>query len=133
MTGRPRDRVEPQGEWRRDARCRDVPNPSIFFDEKDPQPAIAICEVCTVRDECLSWALSNGVVDGVWGGQDLGFTTREMERAARAKRAKSQHRKLRAVLPQDPPCPECEDNLGVFKIDTHTYRCIGCGNLWKVA
>ncbi|MEO7557051.1 MAG: WhiB family transcriptional regulator [Acidimicrobiales bacterium] len=51
------------------ASCRGS-HPRAFFSltaEGDRQ-ACAICARCTVREECLAFALRHGLHDGVWGG-----------------------------------------------------------------
>lgn len=35
----------------------------------DPQPALACCEACTVRQECGGYADRQGIKFGVWGGR----------------------------------------------------------------
>jgi WhiB family redox-sensing transcriptional regulator len=37
--------------------------------------AVRFCGRCSAREECLSYALDNGITDGVWGG-----TTEEQRR-----------------------------------------------------
>ncbi len=59
--------------WRDSAACID-PDPSIFFLEKgDNQTgkmrrARAICASCSVRVECLDYAVQFRLMYGVWGG-----------------------------------------------------------------
>lgn len=45
-------------------------DPDIFFPERgdDTSRARAVCRVCPVRDECLSWALESRQCFGIWGG-----------------------------------------------------------------
>lgn len=40
-----------------------------FFSAGPKTKVVAICEGCPVRERCLEWATTNGIVDGVWGGQ----------------------------------------------------------------
>ncbi|MFG1846721.1 WhiB family transcriptional regulator [Micromonospora carbonacea] len=54
--------------------CRDE-DPELFFAVGTSGPALtqieqakAVCRRCPVVDQCLQWALSGGVDDGVWGG-----------------------------------------------------------------
>lgn len=61
-------------DWRKRAACRDE-DPELFFPVGDVGPALlqiaeakAVCRRCPVVDECLSWALTMGEDDGVWGG-----------------------------------------------------------------
>lgn len=68
--------------WHDDAACRRLPgiDPSWFHtpagasDEIDVDErreatiaAVAVCSLCTVRDECLAWALEHRE-HGIWGG-----------------------------------------------------------------
>jgi WhiB family redox-sensing transcriptional regulator len=58
------------GPWIRRAACRDV-YAEIFWptNENDPDPrAIAICDDCPVRKQCLLYAINNGQWVGLWGG-----------------------------------------------------------------
>jgi WhiB family redox-sensing transcriptional regulator len=56
-------------DWPKRAACRDKPHgwwfPSVGT---NPLRAIAICETCPVRDECLEFALNTKQEHGVWGG-----------------------------------------------------------------
>lgn len=64
------------GPWARRAACRDHPNPDLWFPttadgepgHSDPRPALAICDGCPVRIDCLEYALGNGEKFGIWGG-----------------------------------------------------------------
>jgi WhiB family transcriptional regulator, redox-sensing transcriptional regulator len=59
--------------WRDQAACRDVVATDydpFFADTADLQAeAIAICEMCLVRDACLTFAVRTGQQHGIWGGQ----------------------------------------------------------------
>jgi hypothetical protein len=57
-------------EWHQRAACADV-HTDVFFPTRgqDTRPAKAICATCSVRDECLEWALDNVDQHGVWGGK----------------------------------------------------------------
>ena len=45
-------------------------DPDAWFPDKGGtnRPAKAVCRGCEVIDECLTWALDNGEMHGVWGG-----------------------------------------------------------------
>lgn len=67
--------------WMRDALCRDLTTEQkdrwFFPDRGAPTgPAKTICSECTVKAECLEYALSEGMKHGIWGG------TSERERRA---------------------------------------------------
>ena len=58
--------------WRDQAACRDLVTAEydpFFADTADLQAeAIAICEICPVRDACLTFAVRTGQQYGIWGG-----------------------------------------------------------------
>jgi WhiB family redox-sensing transcriptional regulator len=43
---------------------------TVHFDGAQKAAARAICQECTVREECLTFAVKNGEKYGVWGGLD---------------------------------------------------------------
>ncbi|MEY4397221.1 MAG: Transcriptional regulator WhiB [Actinomycetota bacterium] len=55
--------------WQADALCSQT-DPEAFFPEKggSTRDAKRICSQCTVRDECLEFALENDERFGIWGG-----------------------------------------------------------------
>lgn len=59
--------------WRVRAECLDS-DPSVFFPEPGAaqKPAFAVCGRCPVRQECLEYAVDNGLWDGIWGGLNPG-------------------------------------------------------------
>ncbi|MDA8267759.1 MAG: WhiB family transcriptional regulator [Actinomycetota bacterium] len=69
--------------WMRRGRCKDM-DPAIFFpnDGVGVQVAQRICAECSVRAECLDYALDNRVDHGVWGGA----SERERRRLLRQRR-----------------------------------------------
>ncbi|MDQ1247060.1 MAG: WhiB family transcriptional regulator, redox-sensing transcriptional regulator [Actinomycetota bacterium] len=56
-------------DWREDALCPQT-DPDAFFPDKggSSRPAKQICGRCSVRSACLSYALENGIREGIWGG-----------------------------------------------------------------
>lgn len=67
----------PVHEWMADATCLKVGRPDDWFprtqrDEATAQQAKQACKrFCPVREQCLSYALSQeGGVEGIWGGLD---------------------------------------------------------------
>lgn len=61
-------------DWRELAACRDS-DPETFFPIGTTGPAvaqiekaIAICEICSVQEACLMYALETNQEGGVWGG-----------------------------------------------------------------
>ncbi len=71
--------------WRNQAACRGI-DPNIFYpdpeDDTEAEPAKAVCEMCSVREACLEYALGVREKDGVWGGA----TERERRRIIRQRR-----------------------------------------------
>ncbi len=56
-------------DWRLHKACANAPT-ILFFPERggDVLPAKAICATCTVRDDCLRYALEDRDTVGIWGG-----------------------------------------------------------------
>ena len=61
-------------EWRKQAACRHE-DPELFFPIGSGESAIrqtaaakTVCGHCEVASPCLSWALENGPMSGIWGG-----------------------------------------------------------------
>ena len=72
-------------DWRDEAACLHT-DPELFFPISASGPAReqaaeakAICAICPVRRECLTFALRTGQLHGIWGG------TTEDERAAASR------------------------------------------------
>jgi hypothetical protein len=65
-------------------------DPEVFFPEKGgaTQVAINICNMCEVRLDCLSWALTNDEKYGIWGG----LTANERERLQKQRGTKGTRR-----------------------------------------
>jgi WhiB family transcriptional regulator, redox-sensing transcriptional regulator len=60
----------PGGTWVDDALCPQV-DPDLFFPEKggSTRQAKQVCMECTVRQQCLAWALEHEERFGIWGGK----------------------------------------------------------------
>ncbi|MFP5309159.1 MAG: WhiB family transcriptional regulator [Actinomycetes bacterium] len=56
-------------DWAEQARCRGL-DPEQFFvrGAANARQAVKVCARCTVRDECLQYALDQDIDFGVWGG-----------------------------------------------------------------
>jgi WhiB family redox-sensing transcriptional regulator len=67
----------------------------VFFPGRgEPaEPARRICASCPVRQPCLDYALSHGIVHGIWGG----LTERD-RRALRTRRAGAARRERDAAI-----------------------------------
>lgn len=58
-----------QDDWQSRARCRGLESEQFFVrGSTQARHAIAVCDRCTVRAECLRYAVENRVDFGVWGG-----------------------------------------------------------------
>ena len=77
-------------DWQVNARCHEV-DPEIFFPERggSSKAARAVCSQCTVRAQCLEYALNNKEQFGIWGGTS--------ERERRRLRRERTMRRLRSV------------------------------------
>ena len=71
---RPRHRTLPAparfaARWRERAACRGA-RIEVFFPGRGETagPARQVCAQCPVRQQCLEFAVSNRIVDGIWGG-----------------------------------------------------------------
>ena len=60
--------------WRRDAICRDT-DPDLFFPVGTTGQALVqidrakeVCDQCTVKIDCLEYALETNKDSGIWGG-----------------------------------------------------------------
>ncbi len=75
--------MRPDESWMDEAACRGR-SPELFYanDEVLLRAAVQVCSSCPVRRQCLEYALSYGIEDGVWGGR----TERERRRMLRSMR-----------------------------------------------
>jgi len=75
----------PPESWMNNAQCHHV-DPAIFFPTgpADHDEAQRICAACTVRDECLGFALDHHIKHGIWGGS----TERERQHIREQRRTR---------------------------------------------
>ena len=68
--------------WQSRANCMGV-DPELFFPERgaSTREAKEVCRGCTVRNDCLEYALANGEKFGIWGG----LSERERRKVRRAR------------------------------------------------
>jgi WhiB family transcriptional regulator, redox-sensing transcriptional regulator len=81
---------EPENDWRAHAACKGI-DPELFFSSEDlpdkrerierEQAAKAICGHCSVRADCLAYAIAAGERYGIWGG----LNPQERRAAARSR------------------------------------------------
>ena len=73
--------------WMDDALCARSKHPDWWFKpEDDAENAVRICAGCSVRAECLEYAIDNRIDEGIWGGE-----------SARARRQIARRRKRLAL------------------------------------
>lgn len=65
-------------DWRHRSLCKDE-DPELWFPigttgpaQRQAEKAKAVCQRCTVRADCLTWALETGQDAGIVGGLDEG-------------------------------------------------------------
>lgn len=72
--------------WKDDALCVQT-DPELFFPVRGPdsfpQRAKAVCDCCTVREQCLEYALAAKEMWGIWGGT----SPQERENILKSRRA----------------------------------------------
>jgi WhiB family transcriptional regulator, redox-sensing transcriptional regulator len=94
-------------EWRSAGACLSA-DPDLFFpiaatgpvEERQVAIARRICAVCSVKQQCLDFAMRSGEAHGIWGGT----TPDERIRARRARTA--QRRRLAARAQRTPSWPD---------------------------
>ena len=75
-------------DWMRHAACVDMPLPET----SSVEAAIAVCQSCSVRLPCLSFALERDEPYGVWGGLTYAERKAERRRQRSAADEPSSHR-----------------------------------------
>ena len=77
-------------EWMADGECFEAGRPTseLFFPERgaSTRPATEMCNECSVKDECLSYALETGQNHGIWGGLTARQRRLLLARKAKLKR-----------------------------------------------
>ncbi len=70
--------------WMQEALCAQT-DPDIFYPEKggSTAPATSVCNSCSVRGECLEYAVTNDIRHGIWGGT----SDNDRKRMARERKA----------------------------------------------
>ena len=125
MMGAEHPRPAPDA-WRNDAACRGA-DPDLFFPAKGKVAtgAKALCAVCPVVDQCLAYALTEHIKDGIYGGMNykdrrtvtdeqraqLGLPPKD-PRVARCgtPAGDSRHRRL-----GEPVCDDCRIAINAYR------------------
>lgn len=93
--------------WRDEAACRGADVDEFFPERGDSLLAARrLCAGCTVRDECLEFALTHSIKFGVWGGLS------ERERRGIRRVAAPRCKRCRRSVPggaRNALCPECSE------------------------
>lgn len=97
--------------WQEDGRCAESNMEKyrdIFFsdDIEEIKDAKLICNDCPVRLQCLSWALDNKEIWGVWGGADQD----EIRITLSVDEDGQEVRRIRKG--EAPICPNCQADTG---------------------
>jgi WhiB family redox-sensing transcriptional regulator len=85
-------------DWMNGAACRNHPHRRFWFGDFAAEVAVAVsvCRTCEVRRECLSHAIANSELLGVWGG------TTERDRRRMIRTAQRQQRVAEATATARP-------------------------------
>lgn len=117
--------------WQHDAACRDTEYPDDWFPPrgvaKTPNEAQArnICHtVCTVRNECLEYALTHHPLEGIWGGTSDGERA-ELMKARPPKPLKTETHGERACYQYGCRCDLCVDANQAYERRTRGPRPVG--------
>jgi WhiB family transcriptional regulator, redox-sensing transcriptional regulator len=93
--------IEYASEWRAASACLNT-DPDVFFPvaigsaaSKQVARAMRICAGCTVRQQCLDFAMRSGEKEGIWGG-----TTPEERIRARRSRTRRPARRAWQEAPE---------------------------------
>ena len=107
---------EPGANWKARARCVAEPTPRDFFfpTRGDAvRPVKEFCAGCPVIGECLDYALTNNLTNGIWGGCS------ERER-----------RPMRSRLARGRCCIDCGAAVDQTGRGPATKRCDPCKRMW---
>ena len=78
------------GEWTRQASCVEIDPESFFPPKGDPGiKAKQVCAQCSVRDDCLAYAIEADEKSGIWGGLNAAERQSLKRRRKRAQAAAS--------------------------------------------
>lgn len=101
--------------WQGDAACAGL-GTDLFFTDASGQSsaeAIAVCNTCPVRAECLDWALDNGDIEGVWGGLTPSQRRRRLRRRNSTPKVAARRAEARRLRSQGLTHAEIAEQLGV--------------------
>jgi len=112
--------------WQADSACAKPENNELvdFFFSTQPDEkyqAKNLCFECPVREQCLTWALENRQIWGIWGGRDEGEIRRALSVGWNGKESRRQ---------RYPQCPYCSARPG--KLVTAVVQ-LPDGGRWSTA
>lgn len=124
------DYISP-GIWKTEGKCSDLPArkdeeseallESFFADEEeDRKEALAHCQDCPIRLQCLREAMETGELFGVWGGVDESERRRNLWVSPTGKVG---------VRKTRPRCPSCQGTLSLLGGDQ--VECDACMFGWE--
>lgn len=102
--------------WKEHAACKGM-DTNLFFPERGQneliRAALAVCDRCTVRQECFDYCHMSGIRVGVWGGlseRGRRRITDKPHKLARGGLAHGTNRGYQAhIRDQSEPCPACRE------------------------
>lgn len=99
----------PRPEWMADGACRNS-DPDLFFPlhGESAEAAKGVCDGCEAREECLAFALAEGIEHGVWGG----LSPRQRAALGRKREQRPRQMTARRTAPVKPTQRDTLDALG---------------------
>lgn len=76
-----------EDDWMSQAACKDK-DPDLFFSEdiRDQRRAKLVCHACSVRIDCLNYALKGGDTHGIFGGMTPNERWKLLSKQAKSSR-----------------------------------------------
>lgn len=106
----------PRPAWMADGACQETPQVNFFPEQgESAEDAKAVCAHCLARDECLAFALAEGIEHGVWGGLS------PRERRGLARKPAQRPRQVTA-LRTAPARPKHHETLDALAAKTASWR-----------
>lgn len=94
--------------------CTTGYDPEIFFLEDREDEARAVCDLCPIKWECLSWSIEQKIEFGVWGGMP------------ESRRQPLRFRRHRVR------CPHCGSRSVERSELVRSEVCVKCGLSWLI-